>query len=151
MTKRKEMFTSDVRKCGYLNVGRSELKALFSPNLELRELSNVLLCVQTFANFGEGEVFIGDFTYFCHRGEWITSLKEIALRTGVERRRVSKHLNRLEKQNLLRIETLGNYKRIILVNYGSLEHVSNVPADQDISLFQSASSLYSPSQMIGEA
>ena len=77
MKKRKENMTPDYRKLGYLKVGRSVLRAFFMGERDLRELANVLLCVETFAYFSEGQVWLNDQVYFCHPGEWITSYTEI--------------------------------------------------------------------------
>ena len=73
MKKRKENMTPDYRKSGYLKVGRSVLRAFFMGERDLRELASVLLCVETFAYFSEGQVWLNDQVYFCHPGEWITS------------------------------------------------------------------------------
>ena len=56
MKKRKENMTPDYRKSGYLKVGRSVLRAFFMGERDLRELASVLLCVETFAYFSEGQV-----------------------------------------------------------------------------------------------
>lgn len=86
MKKRKENMTPDYRKLGYLKVGRSVLRAFFMGERDLRELANVLLCVETFAYFSEGQVWLNDQVYFCHPGEWITSYTEIEELTGIDRR-----------------------------------------------------------------
>lgn len=86
MKKRKENMTPDYRKSGYLKVGRSVLRAFFMGERDLRELASVLLCVETFAYFSEGQVWLNDQVYFCHPGEWITSYTEIEELTGIDRR-----------------------------------------------------------------
>ena len=63
---------------------------------DLRELASVLLCVETFAYFSEGQVWLNDQVYFCHPGEWITSYTEIEELTGIDRRQVKKYLVKLE-------------------------------------------------------
>lgn len=84
---------------------------------DLRELANVLLCVETFAYFSEGQVWLNDQVYFCHPGEWITSYTEIEELTGIDRRQVKKCLVKLEKQHFVIVSNVGFYKRIALVNY----------------------------------
>ena len=117
MKKRKENMTPDYRKLGYLKVGRSVLRAFFMRERDLRELANVLLCVETFAYFSEGQVWLNDQVYFCHPGEWITSYTEIEELTGIDRRQVKKCLVKLEKQHFVIVSNVGFYKRIALVNY----------------------------------
>ena len=117
MKKRKENMTPDYRKLGYLKVGRSVLRAFFMGERDLRELANVLLCVETFAYFSEGQVWLNDQVYFCHPGEWITSYTEIEELTGIDRRQVKKCLVKLEKQHFVIVSNVGFYKRIALVNY----------------------------------
>lgn len=114
MTKRKEEMSSDYRKGGYLKVGRNILKAFFSASQEQRRLAGVLLCVQTFAYFSDGQVCMNDRTVYCRAGEWITSYTEIAGLTGVDRRMAKKYLSNLEERGFLHVHTLGNYKRIAL-------------------------------------
>ena len=117
MKKRKENMTPDYRKLGYLKVGRSVLREFFMGERDLRELANVLLCVETFAYFSEGQVWLNDQVYFCHPGEWITSYTEIEELTGIDRRQVKKCLVKLEKQHFVIVSNVGFYKRIALVNY----------------------------------
>ncbi|MCL3852073.1 MULTISPECIES: hypothetical protein [Parabacteroides] len=117
MTKRKEELSSDFRKSGYLKVGRTTLRALFSQHQEQRGLAAVLLCVQTFAYFSDGNVCLNNQSVFCRAGEWITSYTEIAGLTGLDRRLVKKHLLNLEKRGFLHIHDLGNYKRIVLATW----------------------------------
>ena len=117
MKKRKENMTPDYRKSGYLKVGRSVLRAFFMGERDLRELASVLLCVETFAYFSEGQVWLNDQVYFCHPGEWITSYTEIEELTGIDRRQVKKYLVKLEKQHFVFVSNDGFYKRIALVNY----------------------------------
>ena len=117
MKKRKENMTPDYRKLGYLKVGRSVLRAFFMGERDLRELANVLLCVETFAYFSEGQVWLNDQVYFCHPGEWITSYTEIEELTGIDRRQVKKCLVKLEKQHFVIVSNVGFYTRIALVNY----------------------------------
>lgn len=118
MTKRKEELSSDFRKSGYLKVGRTTLRALFSEHPEQRGLAAVLLCVQTFAYFSDGHVCLNNRPVFCRAGEWITSFTEIAGLTGLDRRLVKKHLLGLEGRGFLHIHDLGNYKRIVLAAWG---------------------------------
>ena len=117
MKKRKENMTPDYRKSGYLKVGRSVLRAFFMGERDLHELACVLLCVETFAYFSEGQVCLNDQVYFCHPGEWITSYTEIEELTGIDRRQVKKYLVKLEKQHFVLVSNVGFYKRIALVNY----------------------------------
>ena len=117
MKKRKENMTPDYRKSGYLKVGRSVLRAFFMGERDLHELACVLLCVETFAYFSEGQVCLNDQVYFCHQGEWITSYTEIEELTGIDRRQVKKCLVKLEKQHFVLVSNVGFYKRIALVNY----------------------------------
>ena len=117
MKKRKENMTPDYRKSGYLKVGRSVLRAFFMGERDLHELACVLLCVETFAYFSEGQVCLNDQVYFCHPGEWITSYTEIEELTGIDRRQVKKCLVKLEKQHFVLVSNVGFYKRIALVNY----------------------------------
>ena len=117
MKKRKENMTPDYRKSGYLKVGRSVLRAFFMGERDLRELASILLCVETFAYFSEGQVWLNDQVYFCHPGEWITSYTEIEELTGIDRRQVKKYLVKLEKQHFVLVSNVGFYKRIALVNY----------------------------------
>ena len=117
MKKRKETMTPDYRKSGYLKVGRSVLRAFFMGERDLHELACVLLCVETFAYFSEGQVCLNDQVYFCHPGEWITSYTEIEELTGIDRRQVKKCLVKLEKQHFVLVSNVGFYKRIALVNY----------------------------------
>ena len=117
MRKRKENMTPDYRKSGYLKVGRSVLRAFFMGERDLHELACVLLCVETFAYFSEGQVCLNDQVYFCHPGEWITSYTEIEELTGIDRRQVKKCLVKLEKQHFVLVSNVGFYKRIALVNY----------------------------------
>ena len=117
MKKRKENMTPDYRKSGYLKVGRSVLRAFFMGERDLHELACVLLCVETYAYFSEGQVCLNDQVYFCHPGEWITSYTEIEELTGIDRRLVKKCLVKLEKQHFVLVSNVGFYKRIALVNY----------------------------------
>ena len=117
MKKRKENMTPDYRKSGYLKVGRSVLRAFFMGERDLHELACVLLCVETFAYFSEGQVCLNDQVCFCHPGEWITSYTEIEELTGIDRRQVKKCLVKLEKQHFVLVSNVGFYKRIALVNY----------------------------------
>ena len=117
MKNRKENMTPDYRKSGYLKVGRSVLRAFFMGERDLHELACVLLCVETFAYFSEGQVCLNDQVYFCHPGEWITSYTEIEELTGIDRRQVKKCLVKLEKQHFVLVSNVGFYKRIALVNY----------------------------------
>lgn len=151
----KQTFTSDVRKCGYLKVGRSLLKALFLGNMEQRQLARVLLSVQTFAYFSEGQVCTSEGTYICRPGEWITTYTEIGGFTDVERHQVKTRLKKLENQSLLTIEHLGSYKRITLVNYEQQMQsmrtspttpsaVSTEEVGTSGSLFSGAAAFYAP-------
>ena len=117
MKKRKENMTPDYRKSGYLKVGRSVLRAFFMGERDLHELACVLICVETFAYFSVGQVWLNDQVYFCHPGEWITSYTEIEELTGIDRRQVKKYLVKLEKQHFVLVSNVGFYKRIALVNY----------------------------------
>lgn len=155
MTNRKETFTSDVRKCGYLKVGRSQLKAFFSGNTEQRQLAEILLCIQTYAYFSEGQVCTTEGTYICRPGEWITSYTKISGFTGIDRRMVKTRMKRLEHQNLLTIEHLGSYKRITLVNYAEqMQSMRTSPTTPSAvstevegtgsSLFSGAAAFYAP-------
>lgn len=117
MKKRKENMTPDYRKSGYLKVGRSVLRSFFTGERDVRELAKVLLCVETFAYFSEGQVYLNDLVCFCHPGEWITTYTEIEELTGIDRRQVKKYLIKLEKQHFVIMTNIGFYKRIALVNY----------------------------------
>lgn len=117
MTKRKEELSSDFRKSGYLKIGRTTLRALFSEHQEQRGLAAVLLCVQTFAYFSDGNVCLNNQSVFCRAGEWITSFTEMAGLTGLDRRLVKKYLLNLEERGFLHIYNLGNYKRIVLATW----------------------------------
>jgi hypothetical protein len=114
MTKRKEELSSSFRKSGYLKVGRTILRALFSESREQRGLAAVLLCVLTYAYFSDGHVCLNNQSVYCRAGEWITSFTEIAGLTGLDRRLVKKHLLNLEERGFLHVHDLGNYKRIAL-------------------------------------
>lgn len=111
-------FTSNIRRCGYLKVGRSQLKALFSRDLKEQQLATVLLCVQTFAFFSEGQVCTLDGVYLCRAGEWITSYTEVADFTGLDRRSTKMRLMELEKMKFIQIENLIKLKRIRLADEG---------------------------------
>lgn len=133
MKKRKENMTPDYRKSGYLMVGRSVLRAFFSGEHELQELAKVLLCVETFAYFSEGQVCLNDRVYFCHPGEWITSYTEIEELTRIDRRQVKKCLLKLEQQHFVMLSDAGFYKRIALVNYEQClkVHHEETPVDRE--------------------
>lgn len=155
MKKRKENMTPDYRKSGYLMVGRSVLRAFFSGEHELQELAKVLLCVETFAYFSEGQVCLNDRVYFCHPGEWITSYTEIEELTRIDRRLVKKCLLKLEQQHFVILSDTGSYKRIALVNYEQSLQVhheetksvvgnTGSPMDSGSSLWDMAMNLYNP-------
>ncbi|WP_455640359.1 hypothetical protein [Parabacteroides sp.] len=117
MTKRKEEFSSDIRKSGYLKISRAMLRALFSDSKEMRGLAIVLLCVQTFAYFSDGYISLNHQSVYCRAGEWITSYTEVAELTGMDRRLVKKYLQNLEERGFLHVYDLGNYKRIALTGW----------------------------------
>lgn len=155
MKKRKENMTPDYRKSGYLKVGRTVLRALFVGERELQELAKVLLCVETFAYFSEGQVYLNDQLYFCHPGEWITSYTEIEELTGIDRRLVKKCLVKLEQQHFLIVSDAGFYRRIALVNYEQSVQVhhgeiavdtrnSGNPGDSNSSIWDMAANFYNP-------
>ncbi|WP_455637990.1 hypothetical protein [Parabacteroides sp.] len=157
MKKRKEKMTPDYRKSGYLIVGRSVLRALFMGEKELQELAWVLLCVETFAYFNEGEVCLNDQVYFCHPGEWITSYTEIEELTGLDRRLVKKCLVKLEIQHFVILSEVGSYKRIALVNYEQSVKVhheetktnggnNSNPMDSGSSIWDMAMNFYHPTK-----
>ena len=114
---RKEFFSSDYRKNGYLLVGRGELKGLFADDVDLRELSRVLLCVQTYAYFTEGQVCMNDGVYVCRPGEWLTTYSAIAGYTGLDRRLVKTRLKQLEQYKVLQVVDVSVHKKIILQDY----------------------------------
>lgn len=146
MKKRKENMTPDYRKSGYLKVGRSVLRAWFMGERGVKEMAKVLLCVQTFAYFSEGQVCLNDQIFFCHPGEWITSYSEIEELTGIDRRLVKKYLMKLEQQHFLILSDVGVYKRVALVNYEQSVHVqhseSNLPVDNDANRTDSSGSIW---------
>ncbi len=157
MKKRKEKMTPDYRKSGYLKVGRSVLRAFFMGEKELQELAKVLLCVETFAYFCEGQVCLNDQVYFCHPGEWITSYSEIEELTGLDRRLVKKCLVKLEQQHFLILSDAGLYKCIALVNYEQSVQVHHEetktgtgnngnPMDSGSSIWDMAMNLYNPTK-----
>lgn len=117
MTKRKEELSSNFRKSGYLKVGRTILRALFSDSREQRGLAAVLLCVLTYAYFSDGHICLNNQSVYCRAGEWITSFTEIAGLTGLDRRLVKKYLLDLEERGFLHVHDLGNYKRIALASW----------------------------------
>lgn len=78
--------TPDYRKSGYVKIGRSVLRAFFEGEREMREMAEILLCVETFAYFSEGQVCLNKQIYFCHPGEWITSYSEMEELTRIDRR-----------------------------------------------------------------
>lgn len=117
MESRNDFFSTDIRKNGYLMVGRSQLKALYAGDARLRRLANVLLCVQTFAFFSTGQVGVKGRMYVCHPGEWITTYAIIGNHTGLDTRTVQRCLAKLELYGLLRQENLLQCKRIVLLNY----------------------------------
>lgn len=117
MTKRKEELSSDFRKSGYLKIGRTTLRALFSESREQRGLAAVLLSVQTFAYFSDGYISLNNQSVYCRAGEWITSFTEVAGLTGMDRRLVKKYLQGLEERGFLHVHDLGNYKRIALTGW----------------------------------
>lgn len=117
MRNRKEIFSSNIRKCGYLRVSRSLLKALHSGDAEQSQLAKTLLCVQTFAYFSEGQVSIGGGCFVCRPGEWITTYRQLSCLSGLDRRVVKDRLMQLEKLGVLVVEHLMSYKRIILSDY----------------------------------
>lgn len=114
MKNRNNFFPTDIRKNGYLLVGRSELKALYSEDNSLRRIAHVLLCVQTFAYFRAGQVEVKGKMYFCRPGDWITTFAVIADLTGLDRRTVKQCLLQLEKYGILYMEDLPFCKRIVL-------------------------------------
>lgn len=151
----KQPFTSNIRKSGYLKVSRSQLKALFTGDMQQRQLAEILLCVQTFAYFSEGQVCTGEGTYVCRPGEWITTYTEIERLIGVERHQIRNRLKKLEHLGMLRVEHMGAYKRISLANYEQLVQVNRdysakptVTSTEEVgtgdSIFTDAASLYSP-------
>ena len=156
MKKRKENMTPDYRKSGYIKVGRSVLRALFVGENELKGLAKVLLCVDTFAYFSEGQVCLNDQVYFCHPGEWITSYTEIEELTGIDRRLVKKYLVKLEQQHFLIMSETGSYRRIALVNYEQSTQVQhgetatgipdsgNPSGGTESSIWDMAMNLYNP-------
>ena len=155
MKKRKEKMTPDYRKSGYLKVGRSVLRAFFMGDKELQEQAKVLLCVEAFAYFGEGQVCLNDQVYFCHPGEWITSYTEIEELTGIDRRLVKKCLVKLGQQHFVILSDVGFYKRIALVNYGQCLEVHHEatkvnggndcdPTDSGSSIWDIAMNFYNP-------
>ena len=155
MKKRKENMTPDYRKSGYLIVGSSVLRAYFTGGRELSEMAKVLLCVETFAYFSEGQICLNDQVFFCHPGEWITTYTEIEELTGIDRRVVKKHLVKLEQQHFLILSDIGFYKRIALVNYEQsvqVQHsVSPVdagnptdPTESGSSIWDMANNFYNP-------
>lgn len=157
MRKSKHPFTSNIRKCGYLKVGRSQLKALFSGDMEQQALAKILLCVQTFAYFSEGQVCTNEGTYICHPGEWITTYTELGYLASMYRHQVRNRLKDLEGLNILTIEHLGNYKRISLANYEQQVQVTRqysatpqATSTEEVgtgdSLFANADSFYSPAR-----
>lgn len=157
MKKRKEKMTPDYRKSGYLKVGRSVLRAFFMGDKELQEQAKVLLCVEAFAYFGEGQVCLNDQVYFCHPGEWITSYSEIEELTGIDRRQVKKCLVKLEIQHFVILSEAGSYKRIALVNYEQsvqVHHQSTKagggnngnPLDPGSSIWDVALNFYNPTK-----
>lgn len=156
MKKRKENMTPDYRKSGYIKVGRSVLRAFFVGENELKGLAKVLLCVETFAYFSEGQVCLNDQVYFCHPGEWITSYTEIEELTGIDRRLVKKHLVKLEQQHFLIVSDAGSYRRIALVNYeqsvqvqhgeaaARIPYSGNTPDGSESSIWDIAMNFYNP-------
>lgn len=154
MKKRKENMTPDYRKSGYLKVGRSVLRAFFTGERELQEMAKVLLCVETFAYFSEGQVCLNDQVFFCHPGEWITSYTEMEELTGIDRRLVKKYLVKLEQQHFLILSDAGFYRRIALVNYEQsiqIQHSetntgidnNDNPIDSGSSIWDMANNFYS--------
>ena len=117
MKNRKKTLFLDTRKGGYLLIGRNQLKALFAEDLDLRQLAHVLLCVQTYAYFCEGKVWVKDRVYTCQAGEWITDFSTISRYTGVDRRGVKFRLQQLEQYGILRLEEMTGCKRIILRSF----------------------------------
>lgn len=85
--------------------------------MEQRQLARILLCVQTFAYFSEGQVCTNEGTYICRPGEWITTYTEMGQWAEVERHQVKTRLKKLEQLGLLTVEHLGSYKRIRLTHY----------------------------------
>ena len=125
MTKCNESMTpGSSSKGGYLKVERNVLKASFGDNVELRNISRVLLCVQTFVYFREGTVCFNDAAFICHAGEWITSYSEMSKLTGLCRKTVKKCLIRLESSGYLQVKDLINYKLISLSNYDQQKPLS---------------------------
>lgn len=119
MANRKEMFTSNIWKSGYIKVGRNHLKALFSKDEEQNQLARVLLTVQTFAFFSEGQVCTREGIYICRPGEWITSYTELSGLLNMHRHSVRDRLKQLESTGILIVQNLEYFKRIILINYES--------------------------------
>ena len=118
-------------------------------------MAKVLLCVETFAYFSEGQICLNDQVFFCHPGEWITTYTEIEELTGIDRRVVKKHLVKLEQQHFLILSDIGFYKRIALVNYEQsvqVQHsVSPVdagnptdPTESGSSIWDMANNFYNP-------
>lgn len=154
MKKRKENMTPDYRKSGYVKVGRSVLRAIFEGERELKEMAKVLLCVETFAYFSEGQVCLNNQVYFCHPGEWITSYSEIEGLTGIDRRLVKKCLIKLEQQHFVIVTDVEFYRRIALVNFEqslqvqhgdariNVGYTSDPGSMDNLSLWDQASNLY---------
>lgn len=117
MKKRKENMAPDYRKSGYVKIGRSVLRAFFEGEREMREMAEILLCVETFAYFSEGQVCLNKQIYFCHPGEWITSYSEMEELTRIDRRQVKKCLVKLEQLHFVIVTNVDFYRRIALVNY----------------------------------
>lgn len=151
----KQTFTSSVQKCGYLKVGRNQLKSLFSMDMEQRQLAQILLCVQTFAYFSEGQVCTSEGTYICRPGEWITSYTKIGELTQMHRHLIKTRMKKLENLHLLTIEHMKSCKRISLTNYEqqiqTTRLYSSTPSDVSTkevetgdSLFAGAEAFYAP-------
>lgn len=117
MTNRKENLASKTLKCGYLKVSRNLLKTKFSGNDEQRQLATILLCVQTYAYYSQGQIGIGRSYYVCNPGEWITTISELSCKLQIDRRTIRVRLKQLEQMSILTVQHLKTYKRIILSDY----------------------------------
>ena len=117
MTNRKDNFSTNERKFGYLMVCRSQLSALLGDNKEQSLLAWLLLYIQFHVFFKQGNVRIGKNTYTCYPGQWITSHLQLSRMSGINRKKVKLLLDVMQSEGWITVRKLNNGFRIILVGY----------------------------------
>lgn len=73
------------------------------------------------ANWEEKHIFIGRKKVKIKRGQFITSGEKIVDNLGIKRRTAIDWLKKLEKEDMLKVETTKNYTKISIKNYDSYQ------------------------------